>query len=103
MGGWHVLEKTNETVAPVTQVLDLPAVEDSGFSHTDNITNVGVWHFWASSLGEQGFFQTREIAPGARNVISARSVAAVQTCARPNYYYPDTGGGGTGDGSQGVW
>jgi hypothetical protein len=94
---------TFDSVAPTTPVLDLPAGEDSGSSHTDNITNVGAWHFWANSLGEQGFFQTRELAPGGRDITSAIPTVPAGTPCCGYYYYPDTGGGGSGDGRQGVW
>src|SRR5918994_1673691 len=45
---------TYDTVAPLTPVLDLPAVEDSGFSSSDNVTNVQPWHFYANVLVSRG-------------------------------------------------
>src|SRR5437667_79744 len=61
----NTLAITHDTVAPTTPVLDLPRSEERRVGketgaglmaalHTDNVTNTGVWHFWASSLGEQG-------------------------------------------------
>src|SRR5205823_4711145 len=76
---------------------------DSGVSSVDNITKGDEWHFWASSLGEQGFFQTREIAPGGRDVTSAIPTVLAGTPCCGYFYYPDLAGGGTGDGRQGVW
>src|SRR5438309_1916578 len=57
--------RRSSDLAPTTPVLDLPAAEDSyplaitdagliALLRSDNITNTGVWHFCASSLGEQG-------------------------------------------------
>ena len=92
-----------DTVAPLTPVLDLPAVEDSGYSSSDNVTNLQPWHFWATSLGEQGFFQTREIAPTGRDVTSAIPTVAAGTPCCGYYYYPDALGGFGVDGRQGVW
>ena len=68
VSGWsNTLAITFDSVAPVTPVLDLPAAEDSGSSSSDNVTNIQPWHFYANVLGEQGFLQTREIAPAGRD------------------------------------
>src|SRR5207253_7055462 len=67
----NTLAITHDTVAPAKPILDLPAAEDSyplaitdaglvAALRSDNVTNTGVWHFWANSLGEQGYFMTRE-------------------------------------------
>src|SRR5437870_4456495 len=110
----NTLAITHDTVAPTTPVLDLPAAEDSypvantdasliDAIHSDNVTNTGVWHFWASSLGEQGYFMTRELSPNGRDVTSPIPTVAAGTPCCGYYYYPDNQGGSGADGTQGVW
>src|SRR5438876_1048574 len=100
----NTLAITHDTVAPTTPVLDLPASEDSyplaitdagliAALRSDNITNTGVWHFWANSLGEQGYFMTRELSPNGRDVTSPIPTVAAGTPCCGYYYYPDNLGG----------
>src|SRR5947208_11733162 len=105
---------TNVTVALAPPVLDLPAAEDS---YLLAITGAGlivlsfptrrssdlVWHFWASSLGEQGYFMTRELSPKVGGVhVPIPTTRAGRPCCG-YYYYPDNQGGSGADGTQGVW
>jgi hypothetical protein len=81
----------------------LPAVEDSGFSSSDNVTNVQPWHFYANVLSEQGFLQTREIAPVGRDLLWTIPTTAAGGPCCAYYFYPDVGGGLGVDQRQGVW
>src|SRR5438093_1042851 len=84
---------TFDSIAPATPVLDLPAGEDSGYSHTDNITNVGVWHCCADYLDLRSFPPRRSSdLDGVRDVTSAIPTVAAGTPCCGYYYYPDTGG-----------
>ena len=97
----NTLAITFDSIAPATMVLDLPAAEDSGYSQTDNITNVGSWDFFANTPGEAAFNVTEELAPNTRDVTYTFSADATHGCFC--FYYPDLGGGLGSDGRQGVW
>src|SRR6185295_4676244 len=82
------------------------AITDAGTINAlrhDNVTNIEPWHFWSTSLGEQGYFLTREIAPIGRDITSPIPTVAAGTPCCGYYYYPDSGGGLGTDGRQGVW
>ena len=99
----NTLAITFDSVAPVTPVLDLPASEDSGFSSSDNVTRFEPWHFYANVLGEQGFLQTREIAPAGRDQLWTIPTTAAGGPCCGYFFYPDVGGGLGVDQRQGVW
>src|SRR5439155_634656 len=109
----NTLAITHDTVAPATPVLDLPPSEDSypvaitdagliAALRSDNITNSGVWHFWADSPGEQGYLLTREPSPNGRDVTSPIATVAAGTPCCGYYYYPGNLGGLGANGAQGA-
>ncbi|HTZ06005.1 MAG TPA: carboxypeptidase regulatory-like domain-containing protein [Gaiellaceae bacterium] len=93
----NTLAITFDSIAPDAPVLDLPASEDSGYSNIDNITNVGVWHFFANAAGEQAIVHANEIAPTGRNVTYSYFTDS-SGGQGGEYFYPDAAGG-----PQGVW
>ena len=67
------------------------------------MTNIQPWHFYANVLGEQGFLQTREIAPAGRDQLWTIPTTAAGGPCCAYYFYPDVGGGLGADQRQGVW
>src|SRR6185312_8193918 len=90
-----------DSIAPIAPVLDLPAAEDSGFSSTDNVTNLAVWHFFAAPAPEVGLSHVEELAPTGRDMIQSWNADPGSACHC--FYFPDTGGGLGADSRQGVW
>ena len=67
------------------------------------MTRFEPWHFYASGLGEQGFLQTREIAPAGRDQLWTIPTTAAGGPCCGYFFYPDVGGGLGVDQRQGVW
>jgi uncharacterized repeat protein (TIGR01451 family) len=72
----NVLAISFDSVAPAAPVLDLREADDSGASTTDNVTNAGSWHIFASFDDAVSLF-TREVAPDGRVVTSTVAPDAV--------------------------
>ena len=90
-----------DTVAPWRRCWIWMAVEDSGSSSSDNVTNVAAWNFFANTPGEAGFNVTRELSPNGRDATWTFGASASSGCFC--FYYPDNLGGLGVDGRQGVW